>query len=71
VARLFRDHAKSTLGVVGECADLRAESAKIVGDRLSYSDFLQVGVIAREEEYLERKFGDEYFWYQRQVRRWI
>ena len=28
-------------------------------------------VIAREERYLERKFGDEYLNYKRQVRRWI
>jgi len=32
---------------------------------------MQVGVIAREEEYLERKFGDDYFRYKRQVRRWL
>ncbi|MEW6683831.1 MAG: isoprenylcysteine carboxylmethyltransferase family protein [Nitrospirota bacterium] len=30
-----------------------------------------VGVIAREEEYLERKFGNEYLRYKRQVRRWL
>ena len=29
------------------------------------------GVIEREERYLERKFGDEYLQYKRQVRRWI
>lgn len=32
---------------------------------------MQVGVIAREEEYLERKFGDDYLRYRRQVRRWL
>ena len=32
---------------------------------------MQVGVIAREEQYLERKFGDDYFRYKRQVRRWL
>jgi protein-S-isoprenylcysteine O-methyltransferase Ste14 len=29
------------------------------------------GVIAREERYLERRFGEEYVGYKRSVRRWI
>ena len=29
------------------------------------------GVILREEQYLERKFGDEYLSYKSRVRRWI
>jgi protein-S-isoprenylcysteine O-methyltransferase Ste14 len=32
---------------------------------------VQIGVIQREEVYLERKFGDEYLRYKTQVRRWL
>jgi len=32
---------------------------------------VQIGVIQREEIYLERKFGDEYLRYKTEVRRWI
>lgn len=32
---------------------------------------VQLGVIQREEIYLERKFGDEYLRYKTQVRRWL
>ena len=33
--------------------------------------YLRFGVIAREEQYLEQKFGDEYRTYQSKVPRWI
>jgi protein-S-isoprenylcysteine O-methyltransferase Ste14 len=32
---------------------------------------VQVGVTAREEDYLERRFDDEYLTYRTRVRRWI
>lgn len=32
---------------------------------------MQVGVIHREERYLERKFGDDYRAYKQRVRRWL
>jgi protein-S-isoprenylcysteine O-methyltransferase Ste14 len=36
-----------------------------------YLIVLRVGVIAREERYLERKFGDRYREYRGRVRRWL
>jgi protein-S-isoprenylcysteine O-methyltransferase Ste14 len=32
---------------------------------------VQIGIVGREEIYLERKFGDEYLRYKASVRRWI
>ena len=32
---------------------------------------ISLGVVARDERYLERKFGDEYLNYKTRVRRWI
>jgi protein-S-isoprenylcysteine O-methyltransferase Ste14 len=55
-----------TLGLAMLCNSIWVLLAAPVGlilvDRL---------VVVREERYLERKFGDEYLSYKRQVRRWI
>jgi protein-S-isoprenylcysteine O-methyltransferase Ste14 len=32
---------------------------------------INVGVVAREDRYLERKFGDAYRAYKARVRRWL
>ena len=40
--------------------------------RIDVSDLvIRYGVIAREEIYLERKFGAEYLDYKAKVRRWL
>jgi protein-S-isoprenylcysteine O-methyltransferase Ste14 len=33
--------------------------------------FFNFGVVTREEQYLEKSFGDEYIKYKQRVRRWI
>jgi protein-S-isoprenylcysteine O-methyltransferase Ste14 len=38
---------------------------------LPFAVVLQAGVIAREERYLEAKFGEAYTAYRRRVRRWL
>ena len=33
--------------------------------------YVDVGIVRREERYLEQQFGDEYLEYKRSVRRWL
>ena len=46
-------------------------SAWIVGMLIPTLVLMSYGVIAREERYMGRKFGDEYLRYKAAVRRWI
>jgi len=46
-------------------------SAWLLGTLLLTLVLMSYGVIAREERYLERKFGDEYVRYKTAVRRWL
>ncbi len=50
---------------------LAAGSLWVLGLVLPCLAVMRTGVIAREERYLERKFGEEYLAYKRAVRRWI
>jgi protein-S-isoprenylcysteine O-methyltransferase Ste14 len=43
----------------------------ILGTLILFYLVIRYGVIAREEAYLERKFGDAYLGYKSQVRRWL
>ena len=50
---------------------LWVNSAWLLGMLLLTLVLMSYGVIAREERYLERKFGDEYVRYKTAVRRWF
>jgi protein-S-isoprenylcysteine O-methyltransferase Ste14 len=50
---------------------LWVNSAWLLGALLVTLVVMSYGVIAREERYLERKFGDEYVRYKATVRRWL
>ncbi len=43
----------------------------ILSTLVPFSFVIRYGVVAREEAYLERKFGDAYLAYKARVRRWI
>ena len=46
-------------------------SAWVAGTLIPTLVLISYGVIAREERYMARKFGDEYLQYKRAVRRWF
>lgn len=48
-----------------------AHSTWVVVLTLPLAILIRYGVIAREEVYLERRFGDAYLDYKRRVRRWL
>jgi protein-S-isoprenylcysteine O-methyltransferase Ste14 len=48
-----------------------AHSTWIIVLALPLASLIRYGVIAREEVYLERRFGDAYLDYKRRVRRWL
>jgi len=50
---------------------IAVRSPSIVILTLPLAIIIHYGVIAREEAYLERRFGDEYRNYKARVRRWV
>lgn len=52
-------------------ATVMADSLWLLGLLVPLWAVLRYGVIAREERYLERLFGDDYVGYKARVRRWI
>lgn len=57
------------LGQIGFA--LGFNSLWLLGTLLPFYLVIRYGVIAREEAYLERKFGDRYVTYKSRVRRWL
>ncbi|MEX2649889.1 MAG: isoprenylcysteine carboxylmethyltransferase family protein [Alphaproteobacteria bacterium] len=55
-----------TLGIA-----VLVDSAWMIGGVVPLFAVLDIGVIAREESYLERKFGADYRAYKAKVRRWL
>lgn len=52
-------------------AAVALDSLWILAALLPFYGIIRYGVVAREEAYLHRKFGDPYLAYQARVRRWL
>jgi protein-S-isoprenylcysteine O-methyltransferase Ste14 len=57
------------LGVVGEAIGINSLWPLL--SLVPFALVIRYGVVAREEAYLERKFGDDYGSYRARVRRWL
>ena len=57
------------LGLVGLA--IAFNSLWLLGALVPFDLVIRYGVVAREEVYLERRFGDVYGSYRRRVRRWL
>ena len=66
-----RNPAYLSLSLLYPGIGVAADSVWILGLLLPTLVVMHCGVIAREERYLEAKFGEEYLRYKRSVRRWI
>lgn len=57
------------IGIVG--AAIALDSLWVLSMLVPFYLVIRYGAVAREEAYLERKFGDAYLAYKAQVRRWL
>ena len=57
------------LGLVGLAIGF--DSLWLLATLVPFALVIRYGVVAREEAYLERKFGDAYRHYRTRVRRWL
>ena len=69
--RLTRNPGYLGMTLIGAGIAVLAEALWVLVPLAGAVVVIDRGVIAREERYLERKFGAEYLSYKRRVRRWI
>ena len=71
VYRLSRNPIYLSMGLIYAGIGTLADSVWVIALLLPLLLLLRHGVVAREERYLERKFGPQYLRYQATVRRWL
>jgi protein-S-isoprenylcysteine O-methyltransferase Ste14 len=69
--RLTRNPLYLSLGLLLAGAAFAMNSLAVLAMIVPWAVVMRYGVIAREERYLERKFGEDYRAYRRRVRRWL
>ena len=69
--RVSRNPSYLSLSLVYVGIGIAADSFWILGMLIPTLVVMHYGVILREEQYLESKFGEEYLQYKRSVRRWL
>ena len=69
--RLTRNPLYLSLGLLMAGAAFATNSLTVLAMLLPWAVVMRYGVIAREERYLEQKFGEDYRAYCRRVRRWL
>ena len=69
--RYSRNPAYVALSLLYAGIGIAADSLWVLGLLIPVLIVMQLGVIQREERYLERKFGEDYLRYKASVRRWL
>jgi len=69
--RLTRNPLYLSLGLLLTGTAFALNSMALLAVVIPWEVVMRYGVIAREERYLERKFGEDYRVYCRRVRRWL
>ncbi len=69
--RLSRNPSYVALSLLYVGMGVAADNLWIVAGLVPILIIMHYGVIVREEQYLEREFGEEYLQYKASVRRWV